>query len=74
MALMTLSNVIEQKVRKKQKRIDSWLTSGIEGSYSSGEMDVAKQGFSTLPCQSSHHVLYQLPQRSGKARKKEKLH
>jgi hypothetical protein len=49
-----------------------WLTSGIEGSYSSGEMDVAKQGFSTLPCRSSHHVLYQLPQRSGK--KSSKVH
>jgi len=27
-------------------------------------MDDAEQGFSTLPCQSCHHALYLLPQRS----------
>lgn len=47
----------------KQNDINK-LTSDIEESYSSKGMDVATQGFSILPCQSSHHASYQLPQRS----------
>ena len=40
------------------------LTWDTEESYFLEGMDAARQGFAILPCQSSHHVLYQLPRKS----------
>jgi len=49
---------------KKLEQIKALVTWDIGESYFSKARDAAKQDCATLPCQFSHHALYQLPQMS----------